>query len=160
MTFIFTFLMLLSFWFIISGTFNWFLSSFAIIFCLIAAYLSHDFFLHKLKKKYFRTAREFIGYLPWLIKETIVANFQIAKIVLSPSLKIDPVMVEFTSTVKTDLGLTILANSITITPGTVTVDIQDGRVFLIHALSKEHEEAVLSLEIEKKVLKIIGTNNV
>ncbi|MGE4496922.1 MAG: Na+/H+ antiporter subunit E [Deferribacterales bacterium] len=160
MTFIFTFLMLFIFWFMLSGEFGGLLVAFAVVFSLLAAYLSHDFFLRSLRKDHIRVVKDFILYLPWLMKETIVANIQVVKIILSPSLPIDPQVVEFKSDLKSDLGLTILANSITITPGTVTLDIREDNVFVVHALTPEHADGLLNREMERRVLKIEGNGNV
>jgi len=160
MTFIFTFLVLFIFWFMLSGEFGGLLVAFAVIFSLIAAYLSHDFFLHRLRKDYFRMVKDIILYLPWLMKETFIANMQVVKIVLSPSMPIDPLVVEVKSDLKSDLGLTILANSITITPGTVTLDIKEDNVFVVHALTEYHAQGILERQIEHKVLKIEGSRNV
>lgn len=160
MTFIFTFLVLFIFWFMLSGEFSGLLVAFAVIFSLTAAYLSHDFFLRRLRKDHIRVVKDILLYLPWLMKETIVANLQVVKIILSPSLPIDPQIVEFKSDLKTDLGLTILANSITITPGTVTLDIKEDNIFVVHALTPEHADGLLSREMERRVLKIEGSGNV
>jgi multicomponent Na+:H+ antiporter subunit E len=94
------------------------------------------------------------------MKETFIANMQVVKIVLSPSMPIDPLVVEVKSDLKSDLGLTILANSITITPGTVTLDIKEDNVFVVHALTEYHAQGILERQIEHKVLKIEGSRNV
>ena len=78
----------------------------------------------------------FLLYLPWLTLEIIKANIDVAKRVLSPSLPIDPAMLPIKGSQKTDLGKVIYGNSITLTPGTVTVDI-DGDTFLIHSIARE-----------------------
>jgi len=70
----------------------------------------------------------------WLLKEIIVAALQVARIVLSPRMPVDPSLLEFHAELPNAGSQTILANSITLTPGTVTIDITRG-VFLVHALT-------------------------
>ena len=82
-----------------------------------------------------------VAYVPWLIKEIIVAAWDVSKRILHPRLPISPALVEFCPAQKTDAGLVIHANSITLTPGTISVEAEPGR-FLVHALT---EEAGLSL---------------
>ena len=78
----------------------------------------------------------FLLYFPWLLWEIIKANIDVAKRVLSPSLPIDPAMLPVKASQKTDLGKVIYANSITLTPGTVTIAI-DGDTFMVHAIARE-----------------------
>lgn len=76
----------------------------------------------------------FIGYLGWLLKEIAKANWAVTKAIMAPELNIRRHFFRVPFTQKTDVGQTIYANSITLTPGTLTVEIQDG-AFYIHALS-------------------------
>lgn len=74
------------------------------------------------------------GYLPWLMKEIVIAALQVARIVLTPRMPVDPSLVEFHAELPNAAAQTVLANSITLTPGTVTIDIAHG-VFLVHAIT-------------------------
>jgi multicomponent Na+:H+ antiporter subunit E len=73
-------------------------------------------------------------YMPWLMKEILVANLHVAKIILTPSLPISPILVRYRSSQETDLGKVIYANSITLTPGTITTGIY-GQELEIHSLT-------------------------
>jgi multicomponent Na+:H+ antiporter subunit E len=73
-------------------------------------------------------------YFPWLMKEIFIANVKVARIILSPKLPISPVMTHFRASQESDLGKAIYANSITLTPGTITTGIQ-GQDLEIHALT-------------------------
>jgi len=74
-----------------------------------------------------------------LFWEIIKANWDVLKRVLAPSLPISPRIVDFESYLESDIAKTVLANSITLTPGTVTVDIQGSR-FFIHCISEDQVE--------------------
>ena len=99
-------------------------------------------------------------YMIIFIKEVIKANLKVAKIVLSPQLKITPGIIAYKMDLKTDPGITLLANSITLTPGTLSVDIsKDRKTLYIHAL---HIEDAAELEqsirdsLEKYTKEILG----
>ncbi len=99
-----------------------------------------------------------IQYFFVFIAALIKANFHVAKIVLSPKLPINPGIVEFETNLKSDFAKMVLANSITLTPGTFTVDIVENRYY-IHWLevSATDEESVykeIAESFEKILLKI------
>ncbi len=72
-------------------------------------------------------------YWPWLLLEIAKSNIEVAKIILSGKMNIDPVMIRLKAGQQTEMGQVIYGNSITLTPGTITVDIEDGEL-LVHAL--------------------------
>jgi len=73
-------------------------------------------------------------YWAWLVREILKANVNVARIILTPSLPISPIMVPFRACMKCDLARMIYANSITLTPGTITTG-TDGDILRIHALT-------------------------
>jgi len=87
----------------------------------------------------------FLYYVPLFLWECLKANIDVAYRVIHPSLPINPGIVKVRTRLKSDVGLTFLANSITLTPGTLTVDIdRDGGCLYIHWIdvkSKDTEEA-------------------
>ncbi len=80
-------------------------------------------------------------YLPWLTWQIIVASVQVAVVVLNPSMKIAPTLFRFRHELPHNLARAMLANSITLTPGTVTIDVH-GDEFLVHALNQQSAEAL------------------
>lgn len=91
----------------------------------------------------------FIAYCPWLIKEIMVAAWDVTKRILHPQMPISPTMVEFSPLQTTDTGLVIHANSITLTPGTISVEVEPGR-FLVHALSREGGASLAGSEMDQR----------
>ena len=75
-------------------------------------------------------------YWPWLAVEIAKSAWAVTKVVLSPSLPISPTMTVVTAGQKTGPGIATYANSITLTPGTITVGV-DGNRLTVHALVKE-----------------------
>jgi multicomponent Na+:H+ antiporter subunit E len=95
------------------------------------------------------TARLFV-YTPYLLWEILKANVQIAYVVLHPDLPIDPSVEEVESMVWGGLPVTTLANSITLTPGTLTVDVE-GRTLSVHTLTRSAREGLLDGALERGV---------
>ena len=92
----------------------------------------------------------FALYVPYLLYEIAKANVEIAYVVLHPDLPIDPEMVEFDAAVWSALPVTTLANSITLTPGTLTVDVSR-RHFTVHTLTRNSREGLFSGTLERAV---------
>ena len=95
------------------------------------------------------------GYWAWLVWEIVKANIDVARRVLDPALPITPTMVRLRASQKTDLGLVIYANSITLTPGTISVDVEPGEI-LVHAISREGADALLEGEMDRRVTQMAG----
>lgn len=99
-------------------------------------------------------------YMLIFLKEIIKANLEVVKIVLSPELKMTPGIIAYKMDVKTDAGITLLANSITLTPGTLSVDIsEDRKILYIHALHIEDAEVLeqsIRDSLEKYTKEILG----
>lgn len=78
--------------------------------------------------------RTFFWYLPWLAKEIVRSNIEVAKIILSPVMPLRRNLVRVPTKQTSEIGRVILANSITLTPGTVSVSLQDKEI-LVHGLN-------------------------
>ena len=156
MSFLITTIAMFIFWILLSGEFTFILITSGVVASLITAYLSHDIFIGKADLKT-ETGRvfKFIVYIPWLLWEIILANVEIAYLVLNPKPLVDPQIVRFKNDLKTDLGIVTLAHSITLTPGTVTVD-ANREEFVIHAIWQKSAEGIISGEMQRKVKKIEG----
>jgi len=74
-----------------------------------------------------------LGYFAWMFVQITKSNVEVVKTVLSPDMEISPKMIKVPMPQSTDLGRVTFANSITLTPGTVSVEMQDD-VILVHAL--------------------------
>lgn len=94
-------------------------------------------------------------YLPWLLWEIAKANLHVARVILTPSLPIHPRLLRIRATQKSNLGRVILANSITLTPGTVTLDVRDGTL-LVHALTPKSADGLLSGDMDRRVTWLEG----
>ena len=93
---------------------------------------------------------KFIGYIGWLLVEIAKCNIAVTKTILSSSMPINQNLFDVPYTQRTDLGQVIFANSITLTPGTVTVETEDGH-FLVHALSYSHDDLEALAGMDRRV---------
>jgi multicomponent Na+:H+ antiporter subunit E len=96
-----------------------------------------------------------LAYWPWLLKEIVVSGWQVAKIILHPRLPVSPALVRFKPSQQSTVGLVTHANSITLTPGTVTLEADHGG-FLVHALTREGAQSLAGSEMDRRVRRLEG----
>ena len=99
------------------------------------------------------TTSRALAYIPWLLLEILRANIIVARIILNPALPISPIMVHFQASQKTDLGRVIYANSITLTPGTITTGVE-GSELEIHALTWGDVDGREEDEMDRRVTRL------
>jgi len=87
-------------------------------------------------------------YVIVLLIEIVKANVAISKLVLAPQISVEPCLVKFKSPLKTHAARVALANSITLTPGTITVELKENE-FLVHALTRDFAEGLQNSSFEK-----------
>lgn len=96
-----------------------------------------------------------ITYWPWLVVEIAKSGWQVARIILNPALPVSPTLVRVKPTQGTDIGLVVHANSITLTPGTITLDAGRGE-FLVHALTADGAADLAHGAIDRRVAAMEG----
>jgi multicomponent Na+:H+ antiporter subunit E len=152
------FVVLLGAWLVLSGFFQPLFIGFGIISCLIAvklsAHLSKD--LDAFQSIGIRLLKLPI-YVAWLIKEIFMSSVQVAKIVWHPKLPISPIIAWVPTKQKDDIALTCFANSITLTPGTVSVVVEKDRI-CVHGLQREAVKELASGAMDAKVSAWAGGN--
>ena len=94
--------------------------------------------------------------LAWtFIREMVVANIQVAKIVLHPKMPLEPTFRQVRQPLKKDLTRTLYGNAITLTPGTLTVDMNENTI-LVHGLTRAHVEQLEDGSLEKAFIAVEG----
>ena len=94
-------------------------------------------------------------YLLWLLWEIIKSNLDVASRILNPKLPVSPTLIQLQPSQRGELGQVIYANSITLTPGTVTTYLSEGRLE-VHALSEEGATALRQGEMDRRVSAVEG----
>ena len=96
-----------------------------------------------------------VRYLPWLAWQVVLANLEVIRRILRPRPTDAPETVVVTGGQRSDVGLATYANSITLTPGTITVDLTDN-TFTVHALTPATADGLLSGEMDREVTRYEG----
>jgi multicomponent Na+:H+ antiporter subunit E len=156
--YILTFCVCMITWLVLSGKFDLFHISLGIVSSAIVTYTSGDMLLKArrldgLPGNWLR----FILYIPWLLIEIFRANMHVMRLVFHPRMMdlIDPRMIQFESRLNNEMARFIYANSITLTPGTITVYVSIFGKFSVHAIDEASRQG-LTGEMEDKVAAIFG----
>ncbi len=97
-----------------------------------------------------------VAYIPWLAWEIVKANIDVARRILDPRLPISPNMIEVSASQATEIGRVVFANSITLTPGTVSVVLEEATI-AVHALTREAGAEVETGEMDRRVTRLEGS---
>ena len=150
-----TFVIMFAIWVVLSGQFDGFHLSLGLVSCAIVAYLSSDLlFGSRAGEGLIMQWLRFIRYIPWLLIQVFKASFHVTYLVFHPRMMelIDPRIVKFRSKLTRDLALVTFANSITLTPGTITVYVSIDGDFKVHAIDPASGDP-LPGEMEDRVAK-------
>ena len=148
-----TFAMLFVFWVVFSNHFDSLHLSLGFVCWALVAVLSYDLLFPNAESLFgLRQMWRFCLYIPWLLREIVAANVHVVYLVFRPA-QIRPQVVRFRTKLKRDMARAALGNSITLTPGTITLDIQDGE-FRVHALSEKAAQSVLTGDMESRVQQV------
>lgn len=130
-------------WIIFNGRVTTEIVIFGIVISAAVYWFSCKFmdFSPKRELMYLKKGGYLLQYLYHLIKEIILANFATMKLVCSSSRIVEPVIIEFEMHLKNDTSKFLLANSITLTPGTITIAV-DGDKFIVHCLDRTLAEGI------------------
>ncbi len=154
----FTFSVCMITWLVLSGKFDFFHIALGVVSSAIVTATSGDMLLKArriggLPGSWMR----FVAYIPWLLFEIFRANMHVMRLVFHPRMMdlIDPRMIEFESRLNDEMARFIFANSITLTPGTITVYVSIFGKYSVHAIDKASGQG-LPGEMEDRVAAIFG----
>lgn len=137
------YLLYFALWVIFNGSFTLEICIFGLVIAAIMLWFTCRFMdysvsieLHNYKKVIL-----FLRYIFVLVKEIVIANFGVIRLILTQREEIEPVLVSFHSDVKTSVGKALFANAITLTPGTITVTLE-GDEYTVHCLDEGMAESI------------------
>ena len=154
--FILTFLIMALFWVLFSGKFDPFHLFLGLGSCLIVAAFCNDLlFPSGINPAFIMHWLRFAGYIPWLFYQILLANLRVMYLVFHPRMLdlIDPKIIEFDSRLISDISRTTFANSITLTPGTITVNVSVLGKFTVHCIDEVSGRS-LPGDMEARVAKV------
>ncbi len=144
----------MSVWLLLSGHYTPLITGFGVVSCLLSALIANRMDVNDKEGQPIYLGPRILSYWGWLVGEIFKANVDVAKCVLFPKKYLRPSIFTVTASQKSDLGKVIYANSITLTPGTVTVDL-DGDQVMVHALTEGSAEDVLGGDMDRRVTKVM-----
>ena len=138
------------FWVLLSASFEWIHLSLGLICSFAVAWLNsgHSPFIPK-----FRVWSRVLFYLPWLFYKIIQSSLHLTKLILHPALPIDPKLISVESKLNHHAAVVLFGNSITLTPGTITAEV-DRNKLIVHAIDKVSGEDFESNQMESKIAYI------
>lgn len=96
-------------------------------------------------------------YWPWLIWQIVLSGLSVTRLILDPALPISPRMVKVRAKQKTAVGLTTYANSITLTPGTISMEVSErGKAIWVHAITEENADGMEYDPMNDKIAWVDG----
>lgn len=146
---------MMGFWLLLSGFFDFFhismgVVSVAIVFWLDRKLMRERFFPSSEKRPQLRLGYFHFTYFPWMVWQIIQAALQVAYVILSPGKPMNMSLVRFRTKLPSNTSQVILGNSITLTPGTLTIDIA-GDEFLVHSLTDNSAAGIISSDMPDHV---------
>ena len=142
-------------WLLWSGHYTPLILAFGVASCVLVVYLSARLGIVDREGHPVHLLPRLLTYGPWLIWAIVKANIDVAGRILNPSLPISPKLIRVQAGQKSDLGKVVYANSITLTPGTVSVDVE-GSEILVHAISGEAAADVEAGDMDRRVVQFEG----
>ena len=149
------FFVLFAFWIILNGQWTGEIAIVGLVLSALIYLLMWKFMNFSPKREWAVVKRlpRLIAYFFYLVGEIFKAAWGTIKFIWSPSEVVDPEVKSFRTRLKSGWAKVVLANSITLTPGTITVDVQDD-VMLVHCIDRSFGEGLDDSEMEKRILRI------
>jgi len=144
-------LSLIVLWLMLSGHYTLLLISFGLLSVILVVFIAMrmDVVDHEGHPLHLNL-KALVIYWCWLLKEITISNIYVCRLILNPAMPISPTVIALRSSQSSDLARVIFANSITLTPGTVTIDV-DGDITEVHAITEDAARSLLQGSMDGKV---------
>ena len=143
-------------WLLLSGHYEPLIIALGAVSCVMVAWIAYRMDVADHEGHPIHLTWRALVYWPWLAWEIVKANIDVARLILAPRLAISPKVIKVKASQSDELGHVIYANSITLTPGTVSIDVRDGTIE-VHAITKEMAEGLETGEMDRKVCQMEGS---
>lgn len=150
-------LVLFGTWLLLSGFFKTLLLALGVASSLLVVWIVHRMDVADHEGHPVHLGWRVVTYWIWLTKEIVKSSIDVSKRILDPRLPVAPRVIHVKATQQTELGYVIFANSITLTPGTVSMRIEDGTV-VVHSLAPAFAEDLAGGAMNRRVCAIEGRN--
>ena len=149
------FVLFYAFWILLSGYFTPFLLGAGAAVSLAVVWFAHRMEVADREGHPAHLGLSALGYWPWLVKEILKSALDVSKVILDPRLPASPTVVRFKPRQKSSVGLVTHANSITLTPGTLSIEVGPDQ-FVVHGLTRESAGAAVDSEMDRRVERFEG----
>ena len=149
------FVLLFLIWLLLSGIYTGLLLGLGLLSCLVVVAVCRRMKIVDPEGHPNHLIPGMVRYIPWLLWAITKANIDVARRILHPRLPMSPRVIRVEASQKTHLGQVIYANSITLTPGTVAVETDEGTID-VHALTRESAEDVRSGDMDRRATDMEG----
>lgn len=122
----------------------------AAVFTFICRFMDYSL---KKELRFYQKAGSMLCYVCVLLKEILVANLKVCHLILSEEEEIEPALVEFTADMETPTGRAFYANAITLTPGTITVSVEDDK-YTVHCLDESMAEGLVDSGLKQRLHRL------
>jgi len=147
--------LLVAAWLLWSGLFKPLLLGLGAFSCLLTLYVTHRMGYFDTKVFALRFGRRLFGYWMWLAKEVVKSSLDVARVVISPRMPISPQVIKIKASCSHPVDQAILANSITLTPGTLALDVHNGEI-TVHTLTEAGAADLRKGEMNRRVSELRG----
>lgn len=147
---------LLAFWQLNSGHTDGLMLALGLASCAVVVWLARHVDILDAEGVPLHLLPRAVTYFPWLAVEIVKANLDVARCILGGRAAIDPCVFRTRASQANDLGRVVYANSITLTPGTVTMDVAPDGMLTVHALTRAGREGVESGDMDRRVSRFMG----
>ncbi len=146
---------LFTLWIMLSAKFDLYHLGLGLILSFFVAWLNsgHSPFVPR-----FHLWGKMVLYLPWLFARIVQSSLHLTKLILHPKLPIHPKLIRYESKLQETPAIVLLGNSITLTPGTITAEV-DGQMLLVHAMDEVSAGDVTSRRLESKIADVFGESD-
>lgn len=148
---------LFALWLLLSGHYSTFLITIGVLTCVAILALAQRMKVVDEEGHPIHLALSALAYWPWLIVEIAKSSWSVTRIILDPKLPISPTLVKVKASQKTRIGVNVYANSITLTPGTITVSVE-GNDLTVHAITAEGAAELAEGTMDQRVTAFEGAS--
>ncbi len=142
-------------WVMLSGQYDWPHLGLGLVLSFLVAWVNSG---HSPFVPNFRIWGRILLYLPWLFSRILQSSLHVTKLILHPALPIDPKLIRVETRLGNPAAVVLLGNSITLTPGTITAEV-NSRALMVHGMDEASMEDVTSGRMESKVADVFETGD-
>ena len=142
-------------WLLLSASFNLFHVGLGLVAAFGVAWFNTD----RSASRFTILRLRIVWYFLWLVGRILQSGFHLSVLILHPALPIDPKLIHYRTKLREEAGIVLLGNSITLTPGTITAEL-NSQDLVVHAMDDKSAHDVTSLRLEQQIAGLFGEKGI